>query len=84
MNRMREHLVLEFDINQDGVVEIEEYLTIQKARLGEAHVNEGWTSVDDEPQFNEHQFEQYSSEHVRCYIFSFILKLTLYFHRQLI
>jgi hypothetical protein len=70
MNRMREHLAHEFDTDHDGVVSIEEYLTIQRARLGDAHVDEGWTSVEDEPQFNEQQFEQYSSEHVLLLIFS--------------
>lgn len=61
-NRMREHVYREIDTNKDGMISLEEFIDSTKRR--EFDKNEEWKSVEDEQQFDQKEFENYSATHV--------------------
>ena len=62
MNRMREHVFTEMDKNRDKMVSLEEFINETKEK--DFDDNEEWKSIDDEIQFDEKEFEEYSKRHV--------------------
>jgi hypothetical protein len=61
MNRMREHVMNEIDKDKDRMVSLQEF--IASTQQSEFKQNEEWKSVEDEPQFNEQEFENFSKLH---------------------
>lgn len=61
MNRMRENFDLRIDKDKDGVVSLLEFITYSKS--SDFNKNEDWKSVEDETQFSEEEFQQYSKNH---------------------
>lgn len=61
MNRMREHVLTEIDKNKDKLVSLEEFLEATKQK--EFEKNEDWKTIEDEPQFENKEFENYSKTH---------------------
>lgn len=61
MNRMREHVFKEMDKNQDKMISMEEF--INETQDKDFDENEEWKGVEDEDQFDEKEFEDYSRRH---------------------
>ena len=59
---MREHVMTEIDKNKDGLVSLNEFLEQSKEKKFEK--NEDWENVEEEPQFNQQEFENYSRQHM--------------------
>jgi hypothetical protein len=57
-NRMREHVIKEIDKNKDGLVSLDEFLEQTKQR--EFEKNDDWKNLEEEPQFNQQEFENFS------------------------
>lgn len=63
MNRMREHVFKEIDTDKDRMVSLDEFIAATKQRDFEK--NEEWKSLEDEPQFDQKEFENFSRAHVK-------------------
>lgn len=61
MNRMREHYMNEFDLDKDRIITLKEFLRETEINA-KNHKNEEWKSVEDQPQFNEQEFQNYSKQ----------------------
>ena len=62
MNRMREHVMNEIDKDKDRMVSLQEYLDSTKEK--DFDTNQEWKTIEDEPQFNQNEFEEFKKEHV--------------------
>jgi len=60
-NRMREHVFNEIDKDKDRMISKNEFLDATNAR--EFEKNEGWKSIEDEPQFDQKEFDNFSNIH---------------------
>jgi len=58
MDRMREHVMKEFDKNNDRMVSYEEFDRGMKAP--EARNEQGWKSIEDQPVFSDQEFKNFS------------------------
>ena len=61
-NRMREHVINEIDKNKDGLVSLDEFLEQTKQR--EFDKNDDWKNLEEEQQFNQQEFENFSRQHM--------------------
>lgn len=61
-NRMREHVFTEIDKNGDRMISLEEFIKATEEKNFDK--NEEWKDVEDEPQFNDQEFEVYSKAHM--------------------
>lgn len=57
-NRMRQHVFTEIDQDKDKMISLKEFIDATQKK--EFEKNEEWKSVEDEPQFNEQEFEDYA------------------------
>ena len=62
MNRMREHVMNEIDKDKDRMVSLQEFLDSTKEK--DFDTNQEWKTIEDEPQFNQNEFEEFKKEHV--------------------
>jgi nucleobindin len=62
MNRMREHVMNEIDKDKDRMISFKEFTDATQQQ--DFKKNEEWKTVEDEPQFNQQEFEAYSRAHV--------------------
>lgn len=60
MDRMRQHVMKEFDKNNDRMVSFDEF---QNGINGtEARNDQGWQSIEDQPVFSEQEFQNFSQK----------------------
>lgn len=60
MDRMREHVMKEFDKNSDRMVSYEEF--DRGINAPEARNDQGWKSIEDQPIFSDQEFKNFSVE----------------------
>ena len=65
---MREHVFSEIDKNKDKMISLDEFMAATEDK--EFKKNEEWKDVEDEPQFNDQEFENYSKAHVIINVFN--------------
>ena len=59
---MREHVMNEIDQDKDGLISLDEFL--QQTKQKEFDKNEDWKNIEEEQQFNQQEFENFSRQHM--------------------
>ncbi|XP_067935666.1 nucleobindin-1-like [Watersipora subatra] len=63
MNRMREHVFTEVDLDQDGMVSLQEF--IRSTKDDEFMQDKGWESVQDVPQFTDEELKLFEEAQLK-------------------
>ncbi|XP_008210721.1 nucleobindin-2 isoform X1 [Nasonia vitripennis] len=63
MERMREHVIKEADLNKDGLISYEEFLN--ESKKAEFEQDPGWKPIDEQQIYSEQEYEEYKRQKAR-------------------